>query len=52
MQLGFNKEAKTFGVEIKEKYIALAFHDEGSCASIHSVTVSYYFCPEFIFVSG
>lgn len=30
----------TFGVEVKRNYIILAFHNQGSCSSIHSVTVS------------
>lgn len=42
----------TFGVEVKRNYIILAFHNQGSCSSIHSVTVSYYLCPEFTVISG
>lgn len=42
----------TFGVEVRGKYIVLAFHDQGSCSSIHYVSVSYYLCPEFTVVSG
>ena len=41
-----------FGVEVKGKYIILAFHDQGSCSSIHYVSVGYYLCPEFTVVSG
>ena len=37
---------KTVGVDVKGKYLELAFHDQGSCSSLYSVTVSYYVCPE------
>ena len=37
---------KTIGVEVKGKYLELAFHDQGSCSVLYSVTVSYYVCPE------
>lgn len=50
--LGIRKLTKNFGVEVKGNYIVLAFHNQGSCSTIHSVTVSYYFCPKFAVVSG
>ena len=37
---------KTIGVDVKGKYLELAFHDQGSCSVLYSVTVSYYVCPE------
>ena len=40
------KVTDTFIVEVKGKYIILAFHDQGSCSVLFSVTVSYYYCPE------
>ena len=33
-------------------HIVLAFHNQGSCNFISSVTVSYPVCPEFTVVSG
>lgn len=36
---------QTFRVEIKRSYILLAFHDQGSCSALLSVTVSYFVCP-------
>ncbi|XP_022803828.1 ephrin type-A receptor 3-like isoform X2 [Stylophora pistillata] len=42
---------KNFGVKVKGKYIILAFHNQGSCSSIHFVSVSYYFCPELTIIS-
>ncbi|PFX22075.1 Ephrin type-A receptor 3 [Stylophora pistillata] len=51
--LGINaKVMKTVAVEVKGKYIVLAFHDKGSCSVIYSVIVSYFFCPEYTVVSG
>lgn len=50
--LSLSRITNTFGVEVRGKYIVLAFHDQGSCSSIHYVSVSYYLCPEFIVVSG
>ena len=37
---------KTIGADVKGKYLELAFHDQGSCSALYSVTVSYYVCPE------
>ena len=46
--LGFNvREVKTFGIGVKGNNIILAFHNQGCCSGIYSVTVSYYVCPEF-----
>ena len=43
---------QTFRVNVKGKYIVLAFHDQGSCSVLYSVAVKYYFCPERVHVSG
>ena len=40
------KVTDTFIVEVKGKYIILAFHDQGSCSVLYSVTVSYDICPK------
>ena len=37
--LSLSRITNTFGVEVRGKYIVLAFHDQGSCSTIHSVTV-------------
>ena len=47
-----SKVPQTFRVNIKEKYIILAFHDQGSCTVLFSVAVKYYFCPETVHVGG
>ena len=44
--------SQTFSVNVKEKYIVLAFHDQGSCTVLLSVAVKYYFCPETVHVGG
>ena len=44
--------SQTFSVNVKEKYIVLAFHDQGSCSVLFSVAVKYYFCPETVDVGG
>ena len=44
--------SQTFSVNVKEKYIVLAFHDQGSCSVLFSVAVKYYFCPETVHVGG
>ena len=44
--------SQTFSVNVKEKYIVLAFHDQGSCSILLSVAVKYYFCPETVHVGG
>ncbi|XP_022796262.1 ephrin type-A receptor 4-like [Stylophora pistillata] len=44
LALGIRVSQK-FRVEVKKKYIFLAFHDQGSCSVLYSVTVSYYVCP-------
>ena len=44
--------SQTFSVNVKGKYIILAFHDQGSCTVLSSVTVKYYFCPETVHVGG
>ena len=46
------RESQTFSVNVKEKYIVLAFHDQGSCTVLLSVAVKYYFCPETVHVGG
>ena len=46
------RESQTFSVNVKEKYIVLAFHDQGSCSVLFSVAVKYYFCPETVHVGG
>lgn len=43
---------QTFRAVVTRKYIVLAFHDEGSCSDLFSVTVKYYVCPELIHVGG
>ena len=46
--LGINvRVQKTFSVEVKGKYIILAFHHQGSCSSIYSVSISYNVCPVY-----
>ena len=47
-----SRVSQTFGVNVKGKYIVLAFHDQGSCTVLYSVTVKYYFCPETVHVRG
>ena len=47
-----SKVSQTFRVNVKEKYIVLAFHDQGSCSLLFSVAVKYYFCPETVHVDG
>ena len=44
--------SQTFRVNVKEKYIVVAFHDQGSCSLLYSVAVKYYFCPETVHVGG
>ena len=44
--------SQTFSVNVKGKYIVLAFHDQGSCTVLLSVAVKYYFCPETVHVGG
>ena len=44
--------SQTFSVDVKGKYIVLAFHDQGSCTVLFSVAVKYYFCPETVHVGG
>ena len=44
--------SQTFSVNVKEKYIVLAFHDQGSCSALFSVAVKYYFCPKTVHVGG
>ena len=44
--------SQTFSVNVKGKYIVLAFHDQGSCSVLFSVAVKYYFCPETVHVGG
>ena len=46
------RESQTFSVNVKGKYIVLAFHDQGSCTVLLSVAVKYYFCPETVLVGG
>ena len=41
-----------FRVDVKGKYIVLAFHDQGSCSALFSVTVSYYVCPRLTQISS
>ena len=43
---------QTFSVDVKRKYIILAFHDQGSCTVLYSVAVKYYVCPETVHVGG
>ena len=40
------KVTETFSVEVKGKYILLAFRDQGSCSVLYSVTVSYDICKK------
>ena len=47
-----SKVSQTFRVNVKEKYILLAFHDQGSCSLLYSVAAKYYFCPETVHVDG
>ena len=47
-----SKVSQMFRVNVKEKYIVLAFHDQGSCSLLLSVAVKYYFCPETVHVGG
>ena len=47
-----SRVSQTFGVNVKGKYIVLAFHDQGSCTVLYSVIVKYYFCPETVHVRG
>ena len=44
--------SQTFTVNVKGKYIVLAFHDQGSCTVLFSVAAKYYFCPETVHVDG
>ena len=44
--------SQTFSVDVKRKYIVLAFHDQGSCTVLYSVAVKYYVCPETVHVGG
>ena len=44
--------SRTFSVNVKGKYIVLAFHDQGSCTVLLSVAAKYYFCPETVHVGG
>ena len=44
--------SQTFSVNVKGKYIVLAFHDQGSCTVLLSVAAKYYFCPETVHVGG
>ena len=44
--------SQTFSVNVKEKYIVLAFHDQGSCSALFSVAVKYHFCPKTVHVGG
>ena len=44
--------SQTFTVNVKGKYIVLAFHDQGSCTVLLSVAAKYYFCPETVHVDG
>ena len=44
--------SQTFSVNVKVKYIVLAFQDQGSCSVLFSVAVKYYFCPETVHVGG
>ncbi|PFX13113.1 ephrin type-A receptor 4-A-like [Stylophora pistillata] len=48
---GFNI-TQTFRAAVTGKYLVLAFHDEGSCSDLFSVTVKYYVCPELSHVGG
>ena len=43
---------QTFNVDVKRKYIILAFHDQGSCTVLYSVAVKYYVCPETVHVGA
>ena len=44
--------SQTFRVNVKEKNIVVAFHDQGSCSLLYSVAVKYYFCPETVHDGG
>lgn len=44
--------SQKFRVGVKRKYIILAFHDQGSCSALYSVTVSYYFWPTLTHISS
>ena len=44
--------SQTFSINVKGKYIVLAFHDQGSCTVLFSVAVKYYFCPETVHDGG
>ena len=44
--------SQTFTVNVKGKYIVLAFHDQGSCTVLYSVAVKYYVCPETVHVGA
>ena len=46
------KVIQTFRVDVKRKYIALAFNDRGSCSVLFSVTVCYYVCPRLTHISS
>ena len=46
------KVTQTFRVDVKRKYIVLAFNDRGSCSVFFSVTVSYYVCPRLTHISS
>lgn len=48
----YARVTKTVGIPVKGRFIALAFHNQGSCSVIYSVIVSYFFCPEFTVTSG
>ena len=43
---------QTFNVDVKRKYIILAFHDQGSCTVLYSVAIKYYVCPETVHVGA
>ena len=43
---------QTFNVDVKRKYIILAFRDQGSCTVLYSVAVKYYVCPETVHVGA
>ena len=44
--------SQTFSINVRGKYIVLAFHDQGSCTVVFSVAVEYYFCPETVHDGG
>lgn len=46
------KVIQTFRVDVKRKYIVLAFNDRGSCSVLFSVTVCYYVCPRLTHISN